>query len=106
MAEVARTTQDLGEFLRHDRAFHEMVAKASKNRALLQLIRNIHYFLSNNWQITSITVEELPHLTNLHSAVADAIERGDPAGARRAMEIHLSEVASKRAVRRRLEQHQ
>lgn len=106
MAEVSRTTRDLGEFLDHDRAFHEMVAKASNNRALLQLIRNIHYFLSNNWQITTITVEELPHLTDLHSAVADAIERGDPAGARRAMQIHLTEVATKRAARRQVEQHQ
>jgi DNA-binding FadR family transcriptional regulator len=103
MAEVTRTTQDLAEFLRLDRAFHEMVAKASRNRALLQVIRNIHHFLSNNWQITTITVEELPHLTDLHAAVADAIERGDPAGARMAMDAHLVEVAAKRA-RRRLEQ--
>ena len=106
MAEITETTQELEEFLRQDRAFHEMVAKASRNRALLQVIRNIHQFLSTNWQITTITVAELPHLTHLHSAVADAIERGDPAGARCAMQTHLSEVAAKRAARRRSEANQ
>jgi len=105
MSEVTRTTQDLEEFLRLDRAFHVMVATASGNRALLQVIRNVHHFMLNNWQITTITAEELPHLTDLHAAVADAIERGDPNGSRRAMEIHLTEVAAKRAAGRRSEEH-
>jgi GntR family transcriptional regulator, transcriptional repressor for pyruvate dehydrogenase complex len=105
MAEVSRTSQDLEEFLRFDRAFHEMVARASRNRALLQVIRNLHQFLSTNWLITTITVAELPHLTRLHASVADAIERADPVGARRAMQTHLSEVAAKRAARRRSEQN-
>jgi GntR family transcriptional regulator, transcriptional repressor for pyruvate dehydrogenase complex len=100
MAEITRTTQDLEDFLREDRAFHEMVARASRNRALLQVIRNIHQFLSTNWTISTITVAELPHLTGLHAAVADAIERRDPEGARRAMQTHLSEVVAKRAARR------
>jgi len=106
MAKVTGTTQDLAEFLRLDRAFHEMVARASKNRALLQVIRNVHHFLSHNWHITTITAEELPHLTDLHRAVADAIERGDAADARHAMEAHLSEVAAKQAARRLREEPQ
>jgi len=104
MAEVTKTTRDLEEFLRYDRAFHEMVSRASRNYALVQVIRNIHQFLSHNWLITTITREELPHLTGLHAAVADAIERRDPVAARRAMEAHLTEVAAKRAARRRLEE--
>lgn len=99
MAQVTRTTQDLEDFLRQDRAFHEMVARASQNRALLQVIRNVHQFLSTNWTISTITVPELPHLTALHAAVAEAIERGDRSGARGAMQAHLSEVVAKQAAR-------
>lgn len=101
MREVAGTTRDLDEFLRLDRAFHDLVAKASGNLALRQVIRDIHHFLSSAWSAASITAVELPHLTDLHSAVADAIADRDPPGARRAMEGHLMEAAAKQAARRK-----
>ena len=95
MTEITRGDKDLAEFLRLDRAFHEMVARASGNRALLQLVRNVHEFLLPNWHTGTITAERLPHLTELHSAVAYAIEQGDARAARRAMEAHLEEVVAK-----------
>jgi len=100
MRAITETTRNLDDFLRLDRAFHEMVAKASGNLALRQVIRNVHQFLSSAWSSATITEQELPHLTDLHSAVAEAIARGDAWAARQAMEAHLAEAAAKQARRR------
>jgi GntR family transcriptional regulator, transcriptional repressor for pyruvate dehydrogenase complex len=100
MRDITDTTRDLDEFLRLDRAFHEMVAKASGNLALRQVIRNIHQFLSSAWTSATITEEELPHLTDLHAAVAGAIASKEARAARQAMEVHLAEAAAKQARRR------
>ena len=110
MREISAGSQNLEDFLRLDRAFHDLVAKASGNLALRQVVRNIHQFLSSAWSSATITVRELPHLTELHSAVAEAIAQADGPGARRAMEAHLAEAAAKQARRldgqaRRLDAH-
>lgn len=100
------TTEDLDEFLRLDRAFHEAVARASDNLALRQVIRNVHQFLPVAWSSTGLPglqPREIPHLIELHSAVAEAIASADPLGARHAMQAHLRESAAKQAARTRPE---
>jgi DNA-binding FadR family transcriptional regulator len=103
MIAVTETTLDLDEFLRLDRSFHQLVAKASGNLALRQVIRNIHQFLSVAWTSATLTRQELPHMVELHSAVAEAIADRDPRRARHAMEDHLRRAAAKQAARRQQE---
>jgi len=99
MRVISTGSQNLDDFLRLDRSFHDLVAKASGNLALRQVVRNIHQFLSSAWSSATISVGELPHLTELHAAVAETIARADGPGARQAMEAHLAEAAAKQARR-------
>jgi DNA-binding FadR family transcriptional regulator len=99
-------TENLDGFLRLDRAFHEAVARSSGNLALRQVIRNVHQFLPVAWSSTGLPglqPHEIPHLIELHSAVAEAITRGDAPGARHAMQTHLRESAAKQAARSKRE---
>ncbi|MFQ5848690.1 MAG: FadR/GntR family transcriptional regulator [Candidatus Methylomirabilales bacterium] len=74
-----------------DIAFHNIVARATKNSALLTLIATIEPIITENRRntIQSFDGEQLaaPHLD-----IYDAIKRQDPDGAALAMERHLKEL--------------
>lgn len=95
LREISRTTQDLDEFLVADRAFHDLVAKASGNVVLRQVIRDVHGFLAIAWARTSISEEELDLLADFHADIASAIADGDAERARSAMAGHLERAAAK-----------
>jgi GntR family transcriptional repressor for pyruvate dehydrogenase complex len=95
LREIATVTRDPDEFLRVDRMFHDVVARASANEPLRQVIRNVHTFLTVAWSRSSIDNEELEELAGMHEDIADAIGAGDGERASQAMDRHLQRAAGK-----------
>ena len=95
LREIATVTRDPDEFLRVDRMFHDLVARASGNEALRQVIRNVHTFLTVAWAPTSIDDDELEMLVEMHEQIAEAIGARDAERAEAAMDRHLQRAAGK-----------
>ncbi len=88
--EIARGSGDLGDFLRTDRAFHDVIARAGKNVAIRAMMRDLHRFMSFNWEESKVKQSELPLLAAQHRRIADAIARHDTEAAREAMLEHIA----------------
>lgn len=88
--------QDLDAFLAVDREFHDLVAQASGNEVLRQVIRQVHGDLAIAWSTASITVEDLDLLVGMHAAITDAIAAGDAERAGEAMREHLEMAATRK----------
>ena len=87
---IASGSRDLEAFLKTDRAFHDVIARAGDNVALRAIMRNLHRFMSFNWEDSRIHRSELALLVEHHRRIAEAIARRDPDGARQAMLDHIS----------------
>ena len=92
---AAAEPSNLDEFLRIDREFHDLVAQASGNGALRQVIRQVNGDLATAWSSSSITDDELEGLADLHDGITDAISGRDPELAAARMQKHLERAASK-----------
>jgi len=88
--EIAGRSRELGEFLRTDRAFHDVIAQAGQNVAIRAMMRDLHRFMSFNWEDSKIRQSELPLLARQHRRIAEAIAGRDPDAARAAMLEHIS----------------
>lgn len=88
--EIAANSRDLEAFLKADRSFHDIVATAGKNVALRAMMRDLHRYMSFNWEDSKALRSELPMLAGQHRAIFEAIARRDPDGARQAMLEHIS----------------
>ena len=88
--EIAGRSRDLGDFLRTDRAFHDVIAQAGRNVAIRAMMRDLHRFMSFNWEDSKIRQSELPLLARQHRRIAEAIAGRDPDAARAAMLEHIS----------------
>lgn len=78
------------DFLQIDRAFHEKIARATRNIVLPVVLRSLSSSLFGGWTRSQITAADLHILTEQHAQVAAAIGAGDSASASRAMETHLA----------------
>jgi DNA-binding FadR family transcriptional regulator len=92
---AAAPTHDLDAFLRVDREFHDVVAQASGNEVLRQVVRQVNGDLATAWSSSSITENELDLLADMHGAITDAIADGDADRASAAMNTHLARAAAK-----------
>lgn len=88
--EIARGSADLGDFLRTDRAFHDVIARAGRNVAIRAMMRDLHRFMSFNWEESKVQQSELPLLAAQHRRIAEAIARHDAEAAREAMLEHIA----------------
>lgn len=90
LEEIAGGSRNLEAFLKTDRAFHDVIARAGDNVALRAMMRDLHRFMSFNWEDSKIRRSELAMLVGHHRRIAEAIARRDPDGARQAMLDHIS----------------
>jgi DNA-binding FadR family transcriptional regulator len=90
MDSIAAGTGDLPEFLRTDRAFHDVIARAGRNVAIRAMMRDLHRYMSFNWAGSRIHAAELPVLAEQHRRIAGPIADRDPGAARQAMREHVS----------------
>jgi len=89
MRSIAMDTREVTEFLVKDRAFHDVVGRATGNMVLRAMMRDLHNLLVANWTGSRTTPAQLKLLAKQHAAIAEAIRSRNPATARRAMEAHL-----------------
>ena len=76
-----------------DRSFHDLVARASENRVLAAVSRDIREVISTLWGLSTLGAAGARHVAEQHRTIADAVERRDPAGAMAAMRDHLTWAA-------------
>jgi DNA-binding FadR family transcriptional regulator len=72
-----------------DREFHNLVARASGNRVLAAVSRDIREMLGTLWGLSRLGRGEQLEVARQHRLIADAIGARDPDAAVRAMHDHL-----------------
>ncbi|HMK36026.1 MAG TPA: FadR/GntR family transcriptional regulator [Desulfomonilaceae bacterium] len=75
-----------------DEAFHLLLAKATKNAVIVEVMRNLTTILNETRSHRFSTEERKASSLRTHILIVDALEKRDPEAARRAMEEHLQEV--------------
>ena len=72
-----------------DRGFHDLVARASENRVVAAVSRDIRELIGTLWGFSALGVEQARVVAEQHRTIADAIGRRDPEAAAAAMREHL-----------------
>jgi len=99
LREAKEAMGDLDAFTRLSRDFHLAVAEASHNRVLVvQLISLEHV----SWPRRNVTATPklAMHVLDIHTKLADLIERRDAAGARALMDDHVKMIRARRVAER------
>lgn len=89
MEELARSDAGLAEVLEADRSFHDLVARASDNRVLAAVSRDIREVIGTLWDASSLTAADAHQVAEQHQRVAAAVAQGDAGSAAAAMREHL-----------------
>lgn len=98
---MTETIDDYDTFSKADVDFHFTVMDQSENRLATNITRILFLRASESSRFVGNPTNEAVRLTlEEHRAVHEAIERGDPEGAERAMRIHISEAWARRRPRR------
>ncbi len=85
----AAATDDRLAFHRADEAFHAAVAAAGGYPGIWTLVQGVKTQVDRYRLLTLPQPGRMPRVMREHAAVVDAIERGDPDAAARAMQGHL-----------------
>lgn len=80
-------------YLDADISFHLAIARATRNTALVRLLRPVVQPLREHLQEAALMTQARADAAREHRTIASCILAGDAAGARAAMEAHLSRVA-------------
>ena len=70
--------------------FHDVIARAGDNVAIRAMMRDLHRYMSSNWEESKIRKGDLQLLARQHRVIAEAIAARDPEAARSAMVEHIS----------------
>ena len=89
MAELAETAVSGSEMLEADRSFHDLVARASDNRVLAAVSRDIREVIATLWGLSSLDAADSQLVAEQHRRIVDAVAARDPRGAAAAMHDHL-----------------
>jgi DNA-binding FadR family transcriptional regulator len=85
----------LAAFLEYDTRFHSAIAQAARNRLLELPMTAIHLVRPR----TNVLLRrhDRPAVMAQHRAILEAIERGDPEAAEKALDTHIGYLATERA---------
>lgn len=72
-----------------DQQFHALIAGATRNPVMSDLLRNLHERSARMWFISLSTNEQHLRICDEHAAIVDAIARQDPGQAENAMRAHI-----------------
>jgi DNA-binding FadR family transcriptional regulator len=72
-----------------DLAFHRLIAEATDNMVLLQLIVDVRRGLAPTWALEQLAPGELEEIGRQHAEIAAALHERDPDAATAAMRAHL-----------------
>lgn len=93
MERIADADGPASSVLIADREFHDLVARASENRVVRAVSRDIREVLGTLWGLSRVGPSESRSVAQQHRKIADAVVRRDPEGAAEAMREHLSWAA-------------
>jgi DNA-binding FadR family transcriptional regulator len=79
----------VAELMGADRDFHDLVARASANRIVAAVSRDIREVLGTLWGLSALGADQARIVAGQHRAIADAIGRRDADEAAAAMRRHL-----------------
>ena len=93
-AEMRRTGEagELLEFMKHDIEFHSLLLKSCGNELFAAMSDLVAVVLQGRTELGLMPAQPKPEALDGHEAVAEAVFRGDPVAARRAMQAILDEV--------------
>lgn len=89
MERLAESEVAVGDVMQADRDFHDLVARASANRVVAAVSRDIKEIIATLWGFSKLTPAEAKEVAEQHRAIAAAIQRRDPADAAAAMRAHI-----------------
>jgi DNA-binding GntR family transcriptional regulator len=72
-----------------DREFHFLIARATKNDVMSELLRNLHERSLRFWFISLNAPKQYETVQDEHAAILDAIRKRDPDKAEAAMRRHI-----------------
>lgn len=90
---LAQNRLAVPDVMEADRSFHALVARASENRVVVAVSRDIREVISTLWGFSSLEEADAKHVAEQHRTIADAIEHRDAAAAAAAMQEHLTWAA-------------
>jgi DNA-binding FadR family transcriptional regulator len=89
MTQLASGAPAVADMMQADRRFHDLVARASENRVVAAVSRDIRELIGTLWGFSALGVDEARVVASHHRAIADAIGRRDSEAAAAAMREHL-----------------
>lgn len=91
-AEAEAERPDLAEAVRLDVAFHLSIAEASKGELLPRLLTELNNVLAESREVTFSREGQLARSVTEHQAILHALQKRDPAGAREAVNKHMTGI--------------
>jgi DNA-binding FadR family transcriptional regulator len=85
--------ESVEQHVERDTQFHLELAKAASNPVLLMVVSSISELLRESRRRAYVVPGELEKASRHHTLIREAIERRDPAAARRCMVAHMDQVA-------------
>jgi DNA-binding FadR family transcriptional regulator len=89
MEQLATTELSVAEMMEADRSFHDLVARASDNRVLAAVSRDIREVIGTLWGLSTLDEADTQQVARQHRRIADAVQARDPRSAAAAMHDHL-----------------
>lgn len=89
MEKLAETAVSVSEMMEADRSFHNLVARASDNRVLAAVSRDIREVIATLWGFSNLDAEGSQVVAEQHRRIVDAIQGRDPRASAAAMHDHL-----------------
>jgi DNA-binding FadR family transcriptional regulator len=89
MAGLAGSDTAAGRVAEADRKFHDLVARASGNRVIAAVGRDIREVLNTLWGLSQLSADDRRGVAEQHRRIADQIAQRDAAAAADAMREHL-----------------
>ncbi|HTJ26074.1 MAG TPA: FadR/GntR family transcriptional regulator [Candidatus Limnocylindria bacterium] len=90
LATMRGALDDPVRYVGGDSAFHRTLVRAARNRVLERMSEPMQELLSYSQALTDTVPGVLGRALTEHEAIARAVVRRDPEGARRAMRVHLT----------------
>lgn len=84
---------ELGPILDADRRFHAVIAEASGNRVLAEVLAGLHGRSVRFWALSLATGQHLAEVAEEHAAICDALRDRHPERAAAAMAAHIDSFA-------------
>lgn len=89
MEALVRDDGDLGDLMEADRSFHDLVARASGNRVVAAVSRDIREVIGTLWGFSAMDAAAAAPVAEQHRLIAGAVSRGEASAAAEAMREHL-----------------